>query len=170
MPSLWRIRGGGMSERWRPIPIAPSYEASNLGRVRSMRRATPHVMAVRVNRHGYSYVDMLRDGKKWQPMLHRLVASAFLGPLPDGLVTRHLDGDKSNCAASNLRYGTHAENEQDKLAHGTALKQRDRCAQGHLYDERNARQYKQWRRRRTCYSANQRRAYLRRRDGQGVAA
>jgi hypothetical protein len=45
--------------------------------------------------------------------------AAFLGPLPPGLVRRHKNGIKTDCAASNLEFGTHSENVQDSLRHGS---------------------------------------------------
>jgi phage FluMu protein Com len=51
--------------------------------------------------------------------VHWLVARAFLGPRPDGMEIRHLDGDYQNCTASNLLYGTKSENALDAVQHGT---------------------------------------------------
>lgn len=34
-------------------------------------------------------------------------------------VVRHLDSDKENNCAENLAYGTHLENENDKIGNGT---------------------------------------------------
>jgi hypothetical protein len=53
--------------------------------------------------------------------VHKLICEAFLGPKPDGLITRHLDGDPTNNKLSNLAYGTHKENEEDKRKHGNTM-------------------------------------------------
>jgi hypothetical protein len=50
------------------------------------------------------------------------VAEAFLPPKTEGQVVRHLDGDKKNCAKNNLKYGTHQENSDDQILHGTTRK------------------------------------------------
>lgn len=43
--------------------------------------------------------------------VHILVAEAFLGPRPGGMEEcRHLDGDKLNNRADNLRWGTRPGN------------------------------------------------------------
>ena len=42
--------------------------------------------------------------------VHHLVAHAFIGPRPDGLVIDHRDGDPTNNDVRNLRYVTQAEN------------------------------------------------------------
>lgn len=50
--------------------------------------------------------------------VHRLVASAFLGPCPGGQEVRHLDGNPQNNAVTNLAYGTRTENILDVLRIG----------------------------------------------------
>lgn len=52
---------------------------------------------------------------------HRLVAETFIGSPGVSEQCRHLDGDKTNCDISNLRWGTKLENEADKLRHGTRV-------------------------------------------------
>lgn len=71
--------------------------------------------------HGYRSVRM-RDasGVYRSHCIHELVAIAFLGPRPEGSEEiRHLDGDKLNNSASNLRWGTRRDNAADREAHGT---------------------------------------------------
>lgn len=51
--------------------------------------------------------------------VHRLVALVFLGPPRDGDEVRHLDGKPSNNVVKNLAWGTHLENMQDMVRHGT---------------------------------------------------
>jgi hypothetical protein len=47
---------------------------------------------------------------------------AFIGPPPTTKhEVRHLDGNPGNNALSNLCWGTHTENMQDKSLHGTEL-------------------------------------------------
>ena len=54
------------------------------------------------------YLIMNVEGKT--RTIHTLVAEAFLGIRPDGYDVDHIDGNKLNNAASNLRYVTHIEN------------------------------------------------------------
>jgi hypothetical protein len=56
--------------------------------------------------------------------VHRLVCEAFEGlpPSPDHEV-RHLDGDRLNNHATNLRWGTRQENVRDTIRHGRAWSQ-----------------------------------------------
>ena len=63
------------------------------------------------NRQGYVTV-ILRDeeGRTKTHYLHRLVAQAFYGDIPDGMEINHLDEDKNNNALSNLSLIDHASN------------------------------------------------------------
>ena len=52
--------------------------------------------------------------------VHRLMAMTFLGGIPDGMHVCHINGIKTDCRLSNLRIGTAASNEKDKVNHGTS--------------------------------------------------
>lgn len=112
---------------WKSIDRFPCYEISNQGHVKrsiggqgakSGKILTWHTCTST----GYPDVRMMVDGKQVAIPVHRLVALAFLGPRPDGMQIRHLDGNKMNNQVQNLTYGTVAENNRDKIAHGTTSK------------------------------------------------
>jgi len=124
------------AEQWRPIPGFAGYEASDLGRVRSWRwrpkASTPRTLSPLKNARGYLFLRLRRDGEYHVRMIHQLVLAAFVGPPPDGLITRHLNGDPTDNALSNLKYGTHSENGLDRVAHGrNHWAERTHCASGH---------------------------------------
>lgn len=50
-------------------------------------------------------------------MVHHIVLTTFVGPCPEGLECRHLDGVKTNCRLSNLAWGTVTENAEDRKKH-----------------------------------------------------
>lgn len=75
---------------------------------------TPHRLKPRVNAKGYLRVSL---GSSREGYVHRLVYEAWRGA-PGIFQVRHLDGDNSNCAISNLALGTQRENEEDKRRHG----------------------------------------------------
>lgn len=79
----------------------------------------------------YLMVKLTKDGKRGSFRVHRLVALAFYGERPEGLEVRHLDGNSFNNAITNLKYGTHKENMEDRVALIT------NCKQGHEYTEEN---------------------------------
>lgn len=70
--------------------------------------------------YGYPTVSLRRGGKTKRITIHRIVAEAFLGPCPPGLEVCHLDGNRSNNVASNLRYDTRKNNLADRENHGTS--------------------------------------------------
>lgn len=63
---------------------------------------------------GYLYVK----GGPYPTAVHRLVIETFQGPPPfDGLVCRHLDGNRQNNNLDNLRWGTPRQNALDTAEH-----------------------------------------------------
>ena len=134
------------AEEWRPVPGCPSYLVSDQGRVASLRtwkgQPGPRILKAHPNHFGYPYVQLWGYGNggsrnRLMRSVHSLVAAAFLGPRPEGMEVRHLDGDPANCSAGNLAYGTHVDNEHDKLQHGTHPSFRTHCVNGHEFDEIN---------------------------------
>jgi hypothetical protein len=128
-----------MTEVWKPIPSFSGYEASNLGRVRSTdrmvkvtikgkpteRRQRGMIRKACDNGAGYMHLHITRNEHHY---VHRLVAEAFLGPIPKGMWVCHNDGDPANNAADNLRYDTAKNNEADKKKHGTRKSEKSHFA------------------------------------------
>jgi hypothetical protein len=114
-----------MTIEWRTVAEFPQYIVSDEGEV---RRAVGG-QGARVGRPlkwhfgtttKYPNVRLTVGGVVRARCVHKLVSRAFLGPMPDGMQVRHLDGDTMNCRAGNLAYGTHKENQEDKVRHGTS--------------------------------------------------
>lgn len=61
-----------------------------------------------INKDGYAFVRLCKDGKVTNKRIHKLVANAFLGE--SNLQVDHLDGNKQNNNLSNLEYVTPKEN------------------------------------------------------------
>lgn len=115
-----------MTEEWKPVPDVPGYEASSLGRVRSLPRKSKggknvpgKILSLQTNRAGYKTVSMGED--HLTKSVHRIVAKAFHGMPPDGMEVCHNNGVKSDNRPENLRYGTRRENLLDRNAHGTGV-------------------------------------------------
>jgi hypothetical protein len=126
------------AEVWRVVSVAPDYEVSNLGRVRSHKGRAPRILRPCVNPHGYHNHTLFVAGSPIFTTAHVLVATAFIGPRPEGMEVCHNDGDPGHNALANLRYGTRSENARDMLLHGTcanALK--TECPLGHPYNAEN---------------------------------
>ena len=134
------------SESWAPIPgWVGLYEASDQGRIRSLtrtvdgRRHEGRVIGHSTTPKGYRIVVLSGRGMRKAYALHRLIAETWLGPLPDGMQTRHLNDDKADNRVVNLAYGTRAENEADRIRNGLVHYNagKTHCPQGHAYDESN---------------------------------
>lgn len=133
-----------MEEIWRPVAgYEGAYEVSDKGRVRSLDRWVASknrwgdvmhcrrgkLLCPQTTTFGYLKVILSKHGKTTNKMVATLVAEAFIGPRPNGLLVLHNDGDAQNNCVSNLRYGTQAENMQDSIKHGTRPRGRaHKCA------------------------------------------
>lgn len=96
-------------ENWRPVVgYEGLYNVSNDGRVQ--RQGKNKCLKLRLNTGGYPYVTLSQQGKVTTITVHKLVASAFLGPRPANLVVNHKNGIKTDNRLSNLEYVTQKEN------------------------------------------------------------
>lgn len=71
---------------------------------------------------GHLCVHLRHDNRRRSFHVHDLVLIMFVGPCPDGMECRHLDGNPANNHVSNLKWGTRSENEQDKVLHGKSCR------------------------------------------------
>lgn len=105
-----------VQEEWRAVVGWEGYyEVSNMGNVRSMPRkygkcTVPTIRKPRLARHGYYHLGLKRLGTVSHRTVHSMVAEAFIGPVPDGSCTNHIDGNKSNNRLANLEICTNSEN------------------------------------------------------------
>jgi hypothetical protein len=83
------------------------YFVSNFGRVRSMKTG---IILKPFDRKGYLSVDFRINGIVKYVTIHKLVATAFLGPCSEGKQVNHKDMNKYNNYADNLEYVTCKEN------------------------------------------------------------
>lgn len=104
-------------EEWRPIPGFYQYEASSLGRVRSLKFRPIRILKP-WSRKGYETVSLSIKGRMTKRAVHHLVLEAFVGARPHGLEGCHENGQKDDNRLSNLRWDTHAANAHDTNADG----------------------------------------------------
>ncbi len=117
-----------MKCEWRNISgYEGSYQVSNMGQVRSLKRGNK-ILAPSRSRSGYLQVNLYRNGQPQHFYVHRLVAAAFLGPIPWWAIVDHVDGNKLNNNADNLRFLTLQENVLQ--AHKLGLVKRGRIRKG----------------------------------------
>ena len=101
-----------MAERWKQCH--PNYEVSDQGRVRrtvgGKGARIGHILKPAPNNSGYLCVGLKDGGIRLPYTVHKLVAIAFLGPVPEGFEINHENGDKTDNRACNLSYITRSEN------------------------------------------------------------
>ena len=118
-------------EEWRDIDgFIGLYQISNLGRVKSLARETPFtnrwgqritrtrkefIMRTKIQYNGYVCVTFRKNSKPHTISVHRLVAMAFIPNPENKPQIDHIDGNKQNNIASNLRWVTAAENAANPL-------------------------------------------------------
>jgi hypothetical protein len=106
-------------EQWLPVVgFENFYEVSDHGRV---RRIGGRVLRPWLTQ-GYPMVKLCGGrGCGRKDYIHRLMLLSFVGPCPEGMETRHMDGNRTNNILSNLMWGDHDEQCDDKRKHGTLL-------------------------------------------------
>jgi|SRR5690606_20633361 len=109
-------------EIWKDIiGFEDDYEISNLGSLRSKDRYVKHYKGglrlykgstknIRVNRYGYCRCNLKKDGVRYDFVIHRLVAEAFLPNPENKPQVNHKDGNKENNRLENLEWSTASEN------------------------------------------------------------
>lgn len=109
-----------MNEIWKDIPCHKgSYQASNMGHIRSLDRMIPNkanksglqktrgkMLKPCATANGYMVVNL---GRKTY-YVHRLVCEAFVGNIPSGMNVNHKDGNKQNNRIDNLEIVTSSQN------------------------------------------------------------
>lgn len=93
-----------MTDELQPIPGFPDYRVYSKGIVESL--LTSRVLRPSVNPQGHLKVNLMRDHEAFTRSVNQLVGRAFLPKPPRYDFTNiiHLDGDKTNCAVSNLAW------------------------------------------------------------------
>ena len=105
------MKENNMQEIWKDIPgYEGLYQASNLGRIRSLKRNKVRILKPCRNKNGYYMVNLYRNNVSKVSSVHRLVWLVFNGPVPEGLQINHRDEDKANNALLNLELVTPSQN------------------------------------------------------------
>ena len=117
-----------MFEEWKDVvDFEGLYQISNLGNFRKhpnkqgkCRKNPKSLDRVKsINRFGYEYVDLCKDGHKSKKTVHQLVAAAFMINFIYGLMLNHKDGNKRNNNKDNLELSNAVHN--NTHAHATNL-------------------------------------------------
>ena len=90
-----------MEIQWKAVKDYNNYEVSNMGQVRNKKG---QLMKARDNGRGYMNCHLRQNNTSKHVYIHRVVAQAFVtATSEDQNEVDHIDKDKSNNCASNLR-------------------------------------------------------------------
>ena len=122
------------SSKWVPVHTLPGFECcieyyvNDVGNVKSTKGTIERILKPKIAKTGYPVVNLTqRIGRKklMTVPIHTLVAFAFLGlpPTPYGKkrgcsVVKHIDGNKANNKASNLKWSKRADEKMTKIEEG----------------------------------------------------
>ena len=106
------------NEEWKDIPEYEGlYQASNLGRIKSLkridtlgRRVNEKILKIQMLNNGYYQVGLTKQAIKKTYYVHRLVWEAFNGTIPEGLQVNHINEIKTDNRLENLNLMTCKEN------------------------------------------------------------
>lgn len=96
------------------------YQISNLGNVKSLKRNTARerILKQRLDKYGYLYVNLTKNGIRRTFKVHRLVGIAFI-PNPENKYSiNHIDFNKANNIVDNLEWATHKEQIKHDIDNG----------------------------------------------------
>jgi len=93
------------NEIWKFIPNTKDrYQASSLGRIKSLTKDVHVIMKARTDKGDYNMVNLWMDGKRKTYRVHVLVMLAFVGETPKGKQIDHKDENKGNNSLDNLQF------------------------------------------------------------------
>lgn len=113
-------------EEWRKFD---KYLISNMGRI--MNGTTSRILKPNDDQRGYLKLTLSIDGIPKTYKVHQLVALCFIGERPfdhdnmEFMMIDHIDRDKYNNHASNLRYCTRKENARNTNHYRHDIKETD---------------------------------------------
>lgn len=108
----------GLSEEvWKDVKgYEGLYQVSTLGRIKTCSgRFKGRIRKLKVDRHGYECVALVKHGVRKDHLVHRLVAQAFIPNPENKPQVNHIDENPLNNCLYNLEWVTAAENAN----HGT---------------------------------------------------
>lgn len=138
-----------MDEQWKPAPgFETRWEVSNLGRARtrdylaaSRRQGQPtqlrkgRILSPALSK-GYPRIDLKEGGKTVARVrLHRLVALAFVEGHFAGATVDHIDGNRLNNCANNLRWVSRSENTRLQNVAGRGVPKGEKHPSAKLRDD-----------------------------------
>ena len=120
-----------MQEEWKNIiDYEGLYQVSNLGRVKSLNykhTGREKILKSSVDKIGYMYVGLCKNGKRKHYLVHRLVAEVFISNPNNLAQVNHKDENKHNNCVENLEWCDAKYN----INYGTATERRRKTNTNH---------------------------------------
>lgn len=109
-----------MKEQWKNIPNYIDYQASNLGRIKSLKFNKERILKPAINSSNYLCVGLSKKGKVILRTIHQLVAETFLNHKPNGhnLVINHINFNKKDNKLKNIEIVSHRINSSKRKKEG----------------------------------------------------
>lgn len=92
------------------------YQVSNFGRVKSLKYGKEKILKAIKNKNGYLHITLCKSNKAKQFLIHRLVAHMFCSGFFNKAEVDHIDTNRQNNNADNLRWCKHKENCNNDLS------------------------------------------------------
>lgn len=96
-------------EIWKDVPEYEGiYQASNLGRIKNLKKGKEKILKPSMHRTGYYFVNFYTENKRKVFFVHQLIAMAFLNHKPCGLklVIDHINDNPIDNRVENLQVVT----------------------------------------------------------------
>jgi len=100
-----------MEELYKQVPNFDGYEVSNMGNIKSYKAGKRGiVLKTIIGSRGYPLINLMKDSKMRQFLVHRLVAENFIDNPNNLPFVNHIDLDKTNNNVTNLEWVSGREN------------------------------------------------------------
>lgn len=121
-----------MEEIWKDIPGFHGYQASNLGRIKSLKYGKEKFIGSKTKMpNGYVRCNIHIKNKTYT--IGRLILSAFIRPSNNGEECDHIDRNPENNNLSNLRWVSRTENLLNRGNYGNSkLKGVSKCSTNYV--------------------------------------
>lgn len=122
-----------IDEVWKDIPGYDGYQASTLGRIKSVNRVRPQknrwgtvtnffhkgqILKSTKRKNKYEQVSLSINGRHIKREVHYFVAITFLGEIKKGMEINHIDFNKQNNSVKNLEIVSKLKNIQHNITFG----------------------------------------------------
>lgn len=112
---------------FKPIPsLNNAYEINENGTIFRNAKTKKQLKIILDMHHsatGYYATFICLNGIVRRLMIHKLVAEAWLGPIPEGLEVDHIDRNSHNNHYTNLRYVTHSDQMKNRVLGARIIEQ-----------------------------------------------